>query len=195
MSTHAERFDTRLGDFTTDPIAVSTHVHFDIHGFPPDDIFAVEDFITSSSPIVMGLKTYYEDWSSAALSRQPDDNSCRTLGTGSFQSLVNSPNTIRLTSWARRMASRMLFRGCFGELPIIAWYSTFSPMMIETDLSLLEQALLYRTTLARFQGTLVPRFIGLYLALNWAIMVVEDPGRELIIPEDLVSESERCVTI
>jgi hypothetical protein len=193
----AERFDTRLGDFTTDPIAISTHVHFDIRGFPPDSIFAVEDFITSSSPIVMGLNTLYEDWSNAAaLARRPDDFNCRALETESFQSLVNSPSTIRLTSLdGAKENLDMLFRGYFGTLPIIAWYLMRSPMIVKTHVDLLSQALLYRKTLARFQGTLVPRFIGFYLAQTWAIMVVEDPGRPLSIPKDLVFDSERCVTI
>jgi hypothetical protein len=143
----------------------------------------------------MGLKTYYEDWSSAALSRQPDDNNCRTLGTESFQSLVNSPSTIRLTSLDTVYRPMdMFFRGHFGALPIIAWYLTRSPMMVKSNLDLLQQALLYRKTLAGFQGTVVPRFIGLYLAQNWAILVVEDPGRPLSIPKELVSDSERCVT-
>jgi hypothetical protein len=176
----------------------ATHVHFDVRGFVPHTIFALDPFITPTSPPTDSLKEAYKDWADGVLARRERPlyaGECQVFSREAFRAMLDSPATVRLDEMVGYDPSEgMVLRGRLNNRPVYVWCS---PVRIEgwaegsIDRSLSSRALLYRTNLAPFQGKLVPHFLGLYLTENWSISVIEDPGTEIYSRK--VSEDEKCV--
>jgi hypothetical protein len=192
LSTGERRLSARLP---------ATHVHFDIRGFMPHTIFALDPFITPSSPPTDSLSEAYGDWADAVLARREfpmDDGDHTVLSPQDFHALMDSPAVVHLDEMLRYYQFEgMVFRGRLNNWPV---YVRCSTVRIEgwakgsKDRSLSTRALLYRRNLAPFQGRLVPHFLGLYLTENWSILVIEYPGIEIWSNEVFkFSEDEKCV--